>query len=54
MRTYLIRRLIYAFVTLFLVTLSVFFVIRLLPGDPLTIYISQTAGIDSMSDERKE
>ncbi|MCR3921992.1 MAG: ABC transporter permease, partial [Firmicutes bacterium] len=54
MKTFLIRRLGLAIVTLFLVSISVFFVIRLLPGDPLVIYMAQTAETDAMSDEQLE
>jgi len=38
MITYIIRRLIQAAVTLFLITLIVFLVMRLLPGDPVSLY----------------
>ena len=51
MKAFLIRRLIYAVVTLFLVTVSVFFVIRLLPGDPLVVYMARSAEIEAMSEE---
>ena len=54
MKTFLIRRLIYAIITLFLVSLSVFFVIRLLPGDPLIVFLSQSADIGAMPEERLE
>ncbi len=40
-----------ALVTLVLVTLAVFFVMRLLPGDPLLIYMAQSAELDTMSRE---
>ncbi|MBN1368195.1 MAG: ABC transporter permease [Dehalococcoidales bacterium] len=43
MISYVIRRLVQAVVVLILVTLIVFFVVRLLPGDPLTIYMAQSA-----------
>jgi len=51
LKAFLIRRLIYAVVTLFLVTVSVFFVIRLLPGDPLVVYMARSAEIEAMSEE---
>jgi len=40
-----------ALVTLVLVTLAVFFVMRLLPGDPLLIYMAQSAELDTMPRE---
>jgi peptide/nickel transport system permease protein len=51
MKTYIIRRLIMALVVLILVTLIVFFVMRLLPGDPLIIYVAQTAELEAMPPE---
>jgi peptide/nickel transport system permease protein len=42
MTTYIIRRLIWALAILVLLTLVVFFAMRLLPGDPLMIYIAQS------------
>ena len=51
MKTYIIRRLIHAIVVLILVTLIVFFVMRLLPGDPLIIYVAQTAELEAMPPE---
>ena len=48
MTTYIIRRLLMALVILFLVTLIVFFAMRLLPGDPLIIFLGQQAGSGSM------
>jgi peptide/nickel transport system permease protein len=41
MITYIIRRLIQAVIVLVLITLLVFFAMRILPGDPLMIYITQ-------------
>jgi peptide/nickel transport system permease protein len=49
--TYIIRRLIHAVIVLFLVTIIVFFVMRLLPGDPLIIYVAQTAELEAMPPE---
>jgi peptide/nickel transport system permease protein len=54
MTTYIIRRLIQAVVVLLIVTLLVFFVMRLLPGDPLVIYISQSANLETMPPELVE
>ena len=51
MTTYIIRRLIQALVVLILVTLIVFFVMRLLPGDPLIVYVAQTADLQAMPPE---
>jgi peptide/nickel transport system permease protein len=52
MTAYIIRRLIQAFVVLILVTLIVFFVMRLLPGDPIQIYVAQTAEFEAMPQEK--
>jgi peptide/nickel transport system permease protein len=49
MTAYIIRRLFMALLVLFLVTLIVFFVIRLLPGDPLLIFVAQSQTSGSMS-----
>jgi len=43
-----------ALVTLVLVTLAVFFVMRLLPGDPLLIFMAQSAELDVMPREALE
>jgi len=51
MTAYITRRLIQSLIVLVIVTLMVFFVIRLLPGDPLTIYIAQNASIEAMPPE---
>ena len=42
MTTYIVRRLIHAFIVLFLVTLIVFFAMRLLPGDPILMLVTST------------
>jgi peptide/nickel transport system permease protein len=42
MTTYIIRRLIWALVIIIMLTLVIFFAMRLLPGDPLMIYIAQS------------
>jgi len=51
MTTYIIRRLIQALIVLIIVTLIVFFVMRLLPGDPIIIYVAQTAQLEAMPPE---
>ena len=42
MLTYIARRLLWGIVVLILVSLIVFFTIRLLPGDPLLIYLADS------------
>jgi peptide/nickel transport system permease protein len=54
MTAYIIRRLSMAVVVLVIVSLIVFFVIRLLPGDPLVIFMGQQAGSGSVSEEQLE
>ena len=51
MTTYIVKRLIQALFVLILVTLIVFFVMRLLPGDPIIIYVAQTAELEAMPPE---
>jgi peptide/nickel transport system permease protein len=51
MTTYILKRLVQAVLVLILVTLAVFFVMRLLPGDPLIIYVAQSANIEAMPPE---
>jgi peptide/nickel transport system permease protein len=51
MTTYIFRRFIQAVVVLILVTLIVFFVMRLLPGDPLIVYVAMTAEVEAMPPE---
>lgn len=51
MATYIIRRLIHGLLILIIVSLVVFFVIRLLPGDPLIIYVAQSAQLQAMPPE---
>ncbi len=41
MQTYIIRRVLQMILILFLVTIIVFFMVRLLPGDPILLYLSQ-------------
>jgi len=52
MTTYIIRRLIMAVVTLWLVTLVVFFAMRLLPGDPLIIFMGESVQSGNMTTEQ--
>ena len=52
MVTYIIRRLLWAVVILWIVTLVVFFSMRLLPGDPLIIFLGQSQEMGSMSEEQ--
>jgi peptide/nickel transport system permease protein len=42
MYTYIIRRFIQMFIVLIIVSMIVFFTVRLLPGDPILIYMSRT------------
>jgi peptide/nickel transport system permease protein len=51
MTTYIVRRLIQAVFVLIIVTLLVFFVMRLLPGDPIIIYVAQSAQVEAMPPE---
>jgi peptide/nickel transport system permease protein len=50
-KAYIARRLIQAVFVIFIVTLVVFFAIRLLPGDPIYVYISSDM-VSSISPER--
>ncbi len=54
MTAYIIRRLFQGVIVLFLMTLIVFFAMRLLPGDPLTIFMGQQASSGAMSDVQLE
>jgi peptide/nickel transport system permease protein len=54
MTTYIIRRLLMAIVTLWIVTMVIFLVIRLLPGDPLIIYLGQSVQSGNMSMQELE
>lgn len=51
MAAYITRRLILALIVIILLTLFVFFIMRLLPGDPLLIYISQADRLQAMPPE---
>jgi peptide/nickel transport system permease protein len=53
MTAYIIRRLIWALIILLLLTVVVFFSMRLLPGDPLMIYVAQSQ-ISSIGPEALE
>ncbi len=53
MTTYIVRRLLIAVLILFLVTLIVFFAMRLLPGDPLIIFLGQQAGSGTTVTEKE-
>ena len=52
MTTFILRRLIQAVFILILVTLIVFFVMRLLPGDPILLYVAQSGALESMPPEQ--
>ena len=54
MTAFITRRLLLALLTLLLVSLAVFFVMRLLPGDPLLIYMAQSMEFDAMPREALE
>jgi peptide/nickel transport system permease protein len=51
-KTYILRRLIQAIMVLFIVTWIVFFVMRLLPGDPILIYVGQQSSVQAMPPEQ--
>jgi peptide/nickel transport system permease protein len=53
MGTYIVRRLFMAVIILFLVSLIVFFAMRLLPGDPLIIFLGQQAGSGTTITEKE-
>lgn len=52
MATYIIRRLFVALITLWLLTIIIFSVLRLLPGDPLIIFLGQSASSGNMTMEQ--
>jgi peptide/nickel transport system permease protein len=54
MTTFILRRLIQALFILILVTLIVFFVMRLLPGDPILLYVASSGGLEAMAPEQIE
>jgi peptide/nickel transport system permease protein len=49
MTAFIIRRLGIGLITLFIVSLMIFFVMRLLPGDPLIIFLGQSVSSGTMS-----
>jgi peptide/nickel transport system permease protein len=49
--TYIIRRVTWAIIILIMLTLLVFFSMRLLPGDPIIIYVGQSQGLIGMDPE---
>ena len=51
MTAYIIRRLFQGVIVLWIMTLIVFFAMRLLPGDPLVIFMGQQASSGAMSEE---
>ncbi|HSW59002.1 MAG TPA: ABC transporter permease [Dehalococcoidales bacterium] len=54
MTTYIIRRLLAGLLIIFLVTVITFFVIRLLPGDPIAVYIGQQAASGAVTERELE
>jgi peptide/nickel transport system permease protein len=54
MTAYIIRRVIVGIVVLILMTLIVFFAMRLLPGDPLIIFMGQQASSGAMSETQMD
>jgi peptide/nickel transport system permease protein len=54
MGAFLIRRFLTALVIIFIVTIIIFLVIRLLPGDPVLIFIGQQGGQVNISEEQLE
>jgi peptide/nickel transport system permease protein len=54
MTTYIIRRLFQGIIILIIMSLIVFFAMRLLPGDPLVIFMGQQASSGAMSEEAME
>jgi peptide/nickel transport system permease protein len=52
MTTYIIRRCLMGILIILLVTLITFFVVRLLPGDPITIYIGQQSQNGSFTQQQ--
>ncbi len=54
MGAFLVRRLLVALIIVFIVTIIIFLVIRLLPGDPLIIFLGQQGGQVTISEEQLE
>lgn len=51
MTTYIVRRLFLSLLTLIIITLVIFFAVRLLPGDPLIIYMGKQAQSQMITEE---
>jgi peptide/nickel transport system permease protein len=51
MTAYIIRRLLQGIIVLILVTLFIFLIMRLLPGDPIQLYIGQSDAANASADE---
>ena len=54
MAAYIVRRLLHMLVVLIIITLLVFFVMRLMPGDPLFIYMARSGNFENMSFDQLE
>ena len=54
MTTYIGNRLLQTLVVLIIVTVVIFFIMRLLPGDPLLIYVAESANLQAMSPDMIE
>ena len=54
MSTYIIRRLLTAIVILLFISLIVFFAMRLLPGDPLIIFMGRMAEAGALSEAQMQ
>ncbi len=54
MTTYIARRLLQMLIVLIMITLLIFFVMRLMPGDPLIIYIARSGNLENMSFDQIE
>jgi peptide/nickel transport system permease protein len=52
MYAYLVRRILLALVVIILVTLMVFFVMRLLPGDPVMLFLASSSDMENMTPEQ--
>jgi peptide/nickel transport system permease protein len=54
MTTYIVRRLLQMLLVLILITLLIFFVMRLIPGDPLLIYLTRSGNLENLNFEQLE
>ncbi len=54
MTTYIARRLLQMLLVLILITLLIFFVMRLMPGDPLLIYLTRSGNLENLNFEQLE